>query len=100
MYIENHCRFGFFVTRDTWREGRYAKVVGIEWVKEGDMIPGNPPYFGGFKNPPGHPREGKIMGPRLVALEADWFDGGNWTTDCGGNYSWTRVYPFRNERPD
>ena len=58
------------------------------------MIKGEPPYFGGFKNPPGHPRAGKIMGPRLVTLQADWFDGGPiQTINTGGNYSWTQVYP-------
>ena len=94
MYVKNECRFGFYVKRDSWREGRYAKVIGIEWVEDGKMIKGEPPYFGGFKNPPGHPRAGKIMGPRLVTLQADWFDEGPiMTIRTGGNYSWTQVYP-------
>lgn len=93
MYVKNGCRFGFYVTRNSWSKGRYAKVVGIEWVEDGKMIKGNPPYFGGFKNPPGHRRAGKIMGPRLITLEAYWFDGGTMITDCGGNYSWTQVHP-------
>jgi hypothetical protein len=94
MYVENGCRFGFCVKRDSWRPGRYAKVIGIEFVEDGKMIKGTPPYFGGFINPPGHPRAGKKMGPRLVTLEADWFDdGGVMITDCGGNFCWTRVSP-------
>lgn len=93
MYMANGCRFGFYVKRDTWRPGKYAKVVGIEWVEDGRPIKGKPPYFGGFKNPPGHPRAGKIMGPRLVTLEADWFDEGRMVIDTGGNYCWTQVYP-------
>jgi hypothetical protein len=93
MYIENQCRFGFYVTRDSWRAGRYAKVVGIEFVEEGKMIKGNPPHFGGFINPPGHPREGKKMGPRSVPLEADWFEGDDkMTIETGGNYCWTQVF--------
>lgn len=93
MYVENNCRLGFFVTRDTWSQGNYAKVVAIEWVTDGKMIKGNPPYFGGFRNPPGHRRAGKIMGPRLVTLQANWLQGGQMITDCGGNYCWTRVFP-------
>ncbi|MGX1025193.1 hypothetical protein [Psychroflexus sp. MBR-150] len=93
MYVKNNCRLGFYVRRDSWRLDRHAKVVEIQWVEDGKMIKGNPPYFGGFKNPPGHPREGKIMGPRLVTLQADWLDGGKMVTDCGVNYSWTQVYP-------
>lgn len=95
MYVQNGCRFGFYVKRDSWSEGRYAKVVAIEWVEDGKMIKGNAPYFGGFKNPPGHPRAGKIMGPRLVTLEADWIKGGRMITDSGGNYSWIQVIPNR-----
>ena len=98
MYIANNYRFGFYVTRDSWRAGRYAKVVAIQWVEEGKMIKGDPPYFGGFKNPPGHPRAGKIMGPRLVTLKADWLTGGEMITDCGGNFSWARVYASEQNR--
>jgi hypothetical protein len=93
MYVQNGCRFGFYVRRDSWKPGRFAKVVAIQWVEDGKMIKGNPPYFGGFKNPPGHPRAGKIMGPREVTLQAPWFDGGFWVTDCGGNYCWEQVFP-------
>ena len=57
------------------------------------MIKGKPPYFGGFKNPPGHPRAGKIMGPRIVTLKTDWLEGGIWYTDAGGNFCWTLVEP-------
>lgn len=93
MYMENNYKFGFYVKRDSWNKGRYAKVISIQWVFEGKPIKGSPPYFGGFKNPPGHPREGKIMGPRLVTLEADWFDRGILVIKTGGNYIWERVYP-------
>lgn len=92
MYIQNNCRFGFYVKKDSWRADRYAKVVSIEFVDEGKMIKGKPPYFGGFKNPPGHPRAGKIMGPRMVRLEADWFDEGFYYVN-GGTWNWTQVYP-------
>lgn len=94
MYMQNACRLGFYVKRDTWRSGRFARVIGIQWVEDGKPIKGKPPYYGGFKNPPGYPRAGKIMGPREVTLQADWFDDdGIMITDCGGNYCWTRVYP-------
>jgi len=97
MYVKNGCRFGFFVKRNSWGPGRYAKVIGIEWVEEGKMIKGEPPYYGGFKNPPGHPRAGKTMGLRLVTLQADWFDEGPiMTIRTGGNFSWTQVYPKEN----
>ena len=93
MYIRNNFELGFYVRRDSWRLDRYAKVTIIQWVEEGKMIKGEPPYFGGFKNPPGHPRAGKIMGPRLVTLEADWLDGGRMITKSGGTFRWTQVYP-------
>lgn len=89
--MNNNYQFGFYVRRDTWHPSRKAKVTWIEFVIEGQPIKGKPPYFGGFKNPPGHPRAGKIMGPRLVKLEADWLDGGELVTDSGGNYCWTKV---------
>lgn len=57
------------------------------------MIKGEPPYFGGFKNPPGHPRAGKTMGLRKVILTADWLDGGRMEISTGGNYSWEQVFP-------
>lgn len=91
MYMNNNYQLGFYVRRDSWKSDRKAKVTWIEFVIEGKPIKGNPPYFGGFKNPPGHPRAGKIMGPRLVKLEADWLDGGQMTTDSGGNYCWIRI---------
>ena len=92
MYMENDCKLGFYVHRDSWSAGRYAKVVSIQWVTEGKPIKGKPPYFGGFKNPPGHPRAGKNMQPRIVVLEAEWLDEGRLETN-GGTYSWERVYP-------
>jgi hypothetical protein len=61
MYIKNDCRMGFYVTRDTWRSDRYAKVTAIECVIYGNMIEGEPPYFGNLNYPPGHPREGELM---------------------------------------
>jgi len=93
MYVKNNCKMGFYVRSDKWRRERYAKVTGIQRVEDGAMIEGEPPYFGGFKYPAGHPKEGIIMGPRLVTFEADWFDGGSRETDCGGNNCWEQVYP-------
>lgn len=49
MYIRNNCRFGFYVKRDSWQAGRYAKVVGIEWVEEGKMIKGSRHTLGVLK---------------------------------------------------
>lgn len=92
MYMANDFKLGFYVHRDSWADSRYAKVVSIQWVTEGKPIKGKPPYFGGFKNPPGHRRAGKIMGPRIVVLEADWLDGGRLEAN-GGTYTWERVYP-------
>ncbi|MEP0349463.1 MAG: hypothetical protein ABJD84_02195 [Reichenbachiella sp.] len=91
MYIRNGCRFGFFVRRDSWEREKYAKVLEIEFVIEGKMIKGEPPYFGGFKNPPDHPRAGKIMGPRIVTLNASWAKPKTWSTDAGGNFCWTEL---------
>jgi hypothetical protein len=93
MYVRNNCKLGFYITRNSWRSDRYAKVVNIQWVQDGEMIKGEPPYFGGFKNPPNHPRAGKTMGPRLVTIEAEWLAGGRLVIETGGNYSWTQVYP-------
>ena len=98
MYMANDYKFGFYVRRNSWRRDRYAKVADIQWVEEGKKIKGKPPYFGGFKNPPGHPRAGKIMGSRLVTLEAKWLRGGKYVTDAGGTYAWERVYPDENGR--
>jgi hypothetical protein len=97
MYVKNNCKLGFYVRSDKWRHERFAKVVEIQNVEEGKMIEGEPPYFGGFKYPAGHPKEGIIMGPRLVTLEADWLDGGVRVTDRGGNYSWEQVFPDENK---
>jgi hypothetical protein len=96
--MANNCQLGFYVRRNSWRPDRYAKVTFIEWVENGKPIKGNPPYFGGFKNPPGHRRAGKIMGPRLVTLEAPWLDGGEMITDCGGNYCWFQVHPKQTQK--
>lgn len=93
MYVKNNCILGFFVRKDSWSKSRFAKVVEIQWVEDGKMIKGNPPYFGGFKNPPGHPREGKIMGPRQVTLKANWLENEILITESGGNYCWEQVFP-------
>jgi hypothetical protein len=92
MYISNNCRLGFYVHRNSWHPIKYVKVIAIECVEEGKMIEGQPPYFGGRIFPPGHPKAGKIMGPRMVTLEADWMDEGKMEAN-GGNYSFTQVYP-------
>lgn len=92
MYIKNGCRFGFYVHRNSWRPNRYAKVISIEDVVEGKMIEGNPPYFGGRAYPPGHSKAGKIMGPRMVTLEANWIDVGKMEVN-GGTGGFTQVYP-------
>lgn len=47
MYIENNCRFGFYVHRDSWHPIKYVKVTSIEGVDEGRIPEGKPPYFGG-----------------------------------------------------
>jgi hypothetical protein len=94
MYVKNECRMGFYVRKDSWHTSRFAKVVEIQWVEDGKRIKGEPPYFGGFKNPPGQPRAGKIMGPRLVTLEAEWFEGGRTVVSTGGNFCWTQVHPY------
>jgi len=91
MYINNDCKLGFYVRSVNWKPGRTAKVVAIEDVEEGKMIEGEPPYFGGFRYPAGHPKEGIIKGPRLVTLEADWLDGGSRVTDAGGKNTWLMV---------
>jgi hypothetical protein len=91
MYVENKCKVGFYVTRDSWMNGKYARVAAIDGVKNGEMIDGEPPYFT-RKYPPKHPKEGKIW-PRTVTLKADWLDDGEYIIDTAGTYSWTRVYP-------
>ena len=83
---------GFYVHRDSWHPIKYAKVVAIEDVEEGKMIDGTPPYFGGRKFPQGHHKAGKIMGPRIVTLEADWMDNGKMEVN-GGTYVFTQVFP-------
>lgn len=92
MYMENNCRFGFFVTRESWSDGKYAKVIGIDGAKEGEPLEGEPPYFI-RKYPAGHAKAG-ITWKRNVYLEADWLDGGGVVTGSGGTYSWRRVYPL------
>src|SRR5687768_2598451 len=91
MYVDNNCKFGFYVTRDSWSNGKHAMVTGIDGVEEGKMIEGEPPYFT-RKYPEGHPKVGKVW-KRFVYLKSSWFDNGTYETDCGGNYSWTRVFP-------
>lgn len=91
IYIQNNCRLGFFVTRDSWSNRKFAKVIKIDGVTDGEMINGVPPYFN-RKYHVGHPRAGKIW-PRLITLKADWFENGIYVTDCGGNYCWAKVDP-------
>lgn len=91
MYMENNCKFGFYVTRNSWSNVKYAMVVGIDDVEEGKPIEGLPPYFT-RKYQEGHSKEGRVW-RRIVYLKADWLDGGKYDTDCGGTYAWTRVYP-------
>ena len=91
MYVENDCKFGFFVTRNSWSNHKFAMVVGIDGVEEGKLIAGEAPYFT-RKYPEGHPKAGKVW-QRVVYLKADWFDEGKYETDCGGTYAWIRVYP-------
>ena len=91
MYIENNCRLGFYVTRDSWSNAKYAKVVAIDDVIDGQQIEGIPPYFN-RKYPAGHEKAGALW-QRNVRLEADWFDQGFTITTGAGGYTWTRVYP-------
>ena len=91
MYVENGCKLGFYVTRDTWSDDKYAQVVGIDGVKDGEMIEGEPPYFNRVY-PESHPKAGKIW-QRGITLKAAWFDGGIHEGSTGGVYSFTRVYP-------
>jgi hypothetical protein len=48
MYILNECKFGFYIVRDSWGF-TVAKVIKIEGVTEGKVIPGKAPYFGNPK---------------------------------------------------
>lgn len=48
MYIANGCKFGFFIVRDSWGF-TLAKIVRIDGVTDGEMIPGKAPYFGNPK---------------------------------------------------
>ncbi len=93
MYINNGCRMGFYVTRDSWRPDRYAKVTAIECVIDGDMIEGEPPYFSNVNYPSGHPREGELMRQRSVTIEANWLDNGKTEVTNGGVYTFTQVFP-------
>lgn len=45
MYVDNGCRFGFYVNRNSWSNGKYAAVIAIDGVEEGLMAEGNSPYF-------------------------------------------------------
>lgn len=91
MYIENGCRLGFYVTRDSWKEGRYAEVTGIDGVTDGEMIEGEPPYFNRVY-PENHRDAGKTW-QRGITLKADWLEGGVTYGSTGGVYTFTRVYP-------
>jgi len=91
MYIENGCKMGFFVTRDSWSNGKYARVVAIDDVVDGQPIEGEPPYFN-RNYPAGHEKAGTRV-QRDARLEADWLDGGSTITTGAGGYTWTRVHP-------
>lgn len=77
IYINNGCRYGFFVRRNTWESSRYAKVVEIEFPKEDELTKGDP-----------------ILGATFVKLEADWLIGGIVEIDSGGNNCWEQVDPL------
>lgn len=72
IYADNEYRFGFLVRRTDWKPGRYATVVGIEFVdKHYETIP-SPRYF--------------------VTLQAEWLVGGIVEIDSGDNSCWERIY--------
>jgi len=87
MYVENNCKFGFYVKRDSWDSSRFAKVVAIDGVEKGKMIEGDPPYFTQHY-PQGHPKEGKIW-KRKVYME--WLGKGRYETECGVTYAWVQI---------
>ena len=45
MYEANARQYGFFVQRNSWST-ILGKIIFIERVKNGQPIPGEPPYFG------------------------------------------------------
>lgn len=94
MYMANGYKFGFYISRNSWSPDKYALVLRIDGVEEGKPIEGTPPYFTRYY-PKGHLKEGKVW-KRFVLLKAAWFDDGFYDTDCGGNYSWTQVFPKNN----
>ncbi|MBN9299876.1 MAG: hypothetical protein J0I41_22940 [Filimonas sp.] len=91
LYIENNYKLGFCVSRDSWSDGKYAKVVAIDGVVDGQPIEGNPPYFNRIY-PDGHEKAGATW-QRNARLEAEWFDKGFQVTTGAGGYTWTKVYP-------
>ena len=91
MYVDNGCKFGFYVTKNSWSNEKYAMVFGIDGVEEGKMIKGKPPYFI-RKYPKGHPKAGNIW-PRIVFLKPSWLDRKILEDGNGGTYAWSRVYP-------
>lgn len=91
IYIENDCKLGFFVTRDSWSNNKIARVVAIDGVIDGQPIDGKPPYFNRV-HPPGHEKAGTAW-QRDARLEAEWFKEGYQITTGAGGYTWTRVYP-------
>lgn len=93
LYLQNNCRFGFYVRRVTWHPETFAKVIGIELVEDGKMIPGNPPYFSGEPYPDDHPKAGKKLWTRIVRMEASWIRGGQCDFADGGSYKWIQVFP-------
>jgi hypothetical protein len=91
LYVKNDYKFKFYISRNSWSNEKYATVVSIDGVEEGQPIDGKPPYFTRYC-PKDHPKAGKIW-KRIVYLKAPWFDDGTYETDCGGTYAWTRVFP-------
>ena len=102
MYVENGLRYGFYVRRNSWPEERYAKVVAIGEIQEGEKIKDSM-----IRN--------RLPYSRLkLTLEADWFwntEGiastrhmgsiqyqtsvinGRLVTNCGGDDVWNQVKP-------
>ena len=90
LYIENDCKFGFYVRRNSWDSRRKAKLIKIEGVVDGEMINGEAPYFSA-PYPKGHSKFGKTCYKRECKLVADWFDDGVYKTTSGASYVWKTV---------
>jgi hypothetical protein len=91
MYMMNNCKLGFYVTRNSWANGKTAKVISIEGVEEGKPIEGTDPYFNEQLYPEGDIKAGKKMTNRNIKMVADWFDNGTYETEAGACYGWTFI---------